>query len=416
MQNKKSLFLTTYLSMFLFWLGLGINKNIPDIFFWVQTSKSTILFEWLFMLIYITLYKSLPSLPSLWEKHRFIVILSILWLISISLSFFLSPLYSWKNELALMRFIEALSHFLFFIFLWEFFNRNKVQYSILFTSLILSSLIVLTYLIYLHFTYPDLQMSIYGIRIPSEQYVLNTQFRRIGYLLEVAIIFTFSFLFLKKYQFTATMIIGLLFVSLFTIGGRGALLGTLLAFVIYFFYLKKNISLKRLLIAVILIGVLASTVLYFNAIDVNHFTSDINRTIQSASLNSATTGRIDVWSLVLQNLHDHWILGTGPQSYFFYLDRKTDVIHAHNFILQFLGEWGIMGTLLFLLLLYRAVKYGITLHMHKHIPKHESYHLAAGIAIITLSVTGLFGGIYFFPQTSVYLIFCFALWITPSKT
>ncbi|EIF51143.1 O-antigen ligase [Sulfurovum sp. AR] len=168
--------------------------------------------------------------------------------------------------------------------------------------------------------------------------------------------------------------------------------------------------------SVILMGLLLSIVLYFNAIDVNHFTSDINRTIQAASLNSITTRRIDVWSLVLQNLQNQWIIGTGPQSYFFYLDRNADVIHAHNFILQFLGEWGIMGTLLFLTLLYHAVKYGTALHIHNHISNQESYHLAAGIAIIALSITGLFGGIYFFPQTSVYLIFCFALWITPSKT
>ncbi|EIF51142.1 hypothetical protein SULAR_07233 [Sulfurovum sp. AR] len=239
MQNKKSLFLTTYLSIFLFWLGLGINKNISDMFFWVQTSKSTVLFEWFFILLYITFFKTLPSLPSIWKKHRLIVIISTLWLLCISLSYFLSPFYTWTNELALIRLIETLSHFVFFIFLWDFFNRQKVNYSILFTSLILSSLIVLTYLIYLYYTYPDLQMTTYSMHLPSEQYVLNTQFRRIGYLLEVTIIFTFSCLFLKKYRFAATMTIALLFLALLTIGGRAALLGTLLAFMIYFFILKN---------------------------------------------------------------------------------------------------------------------------------------------------------------------------------
>ena len=180
MQNQKSLLLTAYLSIFLFWLGLGINKNISDIFFWVQTSKSTILFEWFFILLYIMLFKSFPSLPSLWKKHRFIVLIALFWLINISLSFFLSPLYSWKNELVLIRFIETLSHFLFFIFLWDFFKKHKVNYSILFTSLIASSFIVLSYLMYLHYIYPDLHVSNYGIHIPSEQYVLNIQFRSPG--------------------------------------------------------------------------------------------------------------------------------------------------------------------------------------------------------------------------------------------
>ena len=286
----------------------------------------------------------------------------------------------------------------------------------LFSSLILSSFIVLIYLVYLHYTCPDLQMSNYAAKILSYEYVLNTQFRRIGYLLELAIIFTFAFLFIKKYQFAVVIAIALLFFSLLTIGGRGALLGTLLAFGIYFFYLKKYISMKMLIGVITFMGLSITIIIYFNVIDVNYLTSDITRTIQATSLDQITTKRIDVWSLVLQNIQSHWILGTGPQSYFFYLERNTDVIHAHNFILQFLGEWGIMGTLLFLTLLYRALKYGMTLHRHDHIPHQKSYHVAAGISIVVLSFTGLFGGIYFFPQTSVYLIFCFALWTTPTKT
>lgn len=417
MQQKKSLLLTTYLSIFLLWLGLGINNNISDMLFWVHTTKLTIMFEWFFILLYINLFKSFPPLHLLWKKYRFIMLIALLWLISISVSFFLSPYYNWQNELALMRFTETLSHLFFFIFLWDFFNKNEVNYSMLFISLILSAFIVLTYLIYLHYAYPDLQMSNYSIKIDSKHFVLNTQFRRIGYLLEVAIIFTFAFLFLKKYHYIAAIAIGILFFSLLAIGGRAALFGTLLAFIIYFFSLKKYISLKIFLTFVIFIGLILSIVLYFNFLNIDYFIYDINRTIQATSFNKMTEGRIEVWSSVLQQLEGKWPIGAGPQSYFFYpgrVVRGVEVIHAHNFILQFLGEWGIVGTLLFLTLLYRAVRYGIILHLHSA-PNQERYHLAAGVAIISLSLTGLFGGIYFFPQTSVYLIFCFALWITPSK-
>ncbi len=303
MQNKKSLFLTTYLSIFLLWLGLGINNNISDMIFWVHTTKLTIIFEWSFVLLYISLFKSLPSLHLLWGKHRFTMSIALLWLISISLSFFLSPYYNWQNELALMRFVETLSHFLFFIFLWDFFNKNKINYSMLFISLILSSLIVLTYIVYLHYIYPDLKMDYYAIYIHSEQFVLNTQFRRIGYLLEVAIIFTFAFLFLKKYQyFTAIVIIVILFLSLIIIGGRAALFGTLLALMIYFFYFRKNISLKLFIKFTVIIVSILSIVLYFNFLNIDYFTYDINRTVQATSLNKMTQGRIAVWSSVLLSL------------------------------------------------------------------------------------------------------------------
>jgi O-antigen ligase len=233
--------------------------------------------------------------------------------------------------------------------------------------------------------------------------------------MEIAIIFTFPFLFLKKYRYISTIVISILFLSLLAIGGRAALLGTVLALVIYFFYLKKNISLKIFTKFIVFIVLILFITLYFNFLNIDFFLFDISRTIQATSLNRMTEGRIDVWSLVLQKLQDQWFIGTGPQSYFFYSGRKTDIIHAHNFILQFLGEWGIIGALLFLTLLYHAVKYGIALHLHSRSNK-ERYHLAAGVGIISLSVTGLFGGIYFFPETSVYLIFCFALWVSHSKT
>jgi hypothetical protein len=76
-----------------------------------------------------------------------------------------------------------------------------------------------------------------------------------------------------------------------------------------------------------------------------------------------------------------------------------------------LGEWGIAGTTLFAVLLYKAVRYGTTLY---HTNIDQSYRFAAGLTILTLSITGLFGGIYFFTQTSMYLAIAFAVWIAPS--
>jgi hypothetical protein len=77
-----------------------------------------------------------------------------------------------------------------------------------------------------------------------------------------------------------------------------------------------------------------------------------------------------------------------------------------------LGEWGIAGTTLFAVLLYKAARQGITLY-RTHIDK--PYRFAAGLAIFTLSITGLFGGIYFFTQTSMYLTIAFTVWIAPVR-
>jgi O-antigen ligase len=140
----------------------------------------------------------------------------------------------------------------------------------------------------------------------------------------------------------------------------------------------------------------------------------MEKTFQAGSLGHLLTGRLEVWSLVLQELEGHWLLGTGPQSYFFYIGRHADVIHAHNFILQMLGEWGIIGTGLFSILLYRAAKYGVKQYSSNK-ETIESYNFAAGLVILSLSITGLFGGTYFFTQTSLYLAVTFALWISTKK-
>jgi hypothetical protein len=47
--------------------------------------------------------------------------------------------------------------------------------------------------------------------------------------------------------------------------------------------------------------------------------------------------------------------------------------------------------------------------------KEMNWQLAAGIMILGLSISGLFGGIYFFSQSSLFLAFGFALWLTTSR-
>jgi O-antigen ligase len=133
--------------------------------------------------------------------------------------------------------------------------------------------------------------------------------------------------------------------------------------------------------------------------------------MQSVSFNTLSSHRLDVWLLLIEQLQNNWLIGGGPQSYFFYPNRGSIIIHAHNFILQFLGEWGVIGTLLFLTLLLYAFRKAIRIQALK---VNNTYHFLAFMAIISLSITGLFGGTFFFPQISVILIFSFAI-ITSSE-
>jgi len=411
METKKTFILTLLLSAILFWVGLGVGDNMSDSHFWIHSTWTAMKLEWLFIIVYIGLNRKLPSLHSLWSKHRFVTLVSILWLATVSLSYVTAPYYSWQNPLAVMRYLETISHFIFFLFLWDFFTHYSVNYRILFSAIILSTLVVMGYFIYIHFAFPHLEAEKHVFSMRSAHLVLNTHLHRIGYQVEATIAFATAFLFLNKQRYLAFILIGMLFVFLLWLGGRAAILGSIFTIIICLFYFWKTVSPKILIIFGIFTMVVLSVILYFHLLNLEYFTHAIQKTLHAGSLNHLLTGRIEVWSLVLQELKGHWLLGTGPQSYFFYLNRHADVIHAHNFILQMLGEWGITGTALFLFLLYKAVRQGLTL-CHTDITK--PYRFAAGLTILSLSITGLFGGIYFFIQTSIYLALAFALWVTPS--
>jgi O-antigen ligase len=414
-KNNKSFFLTLVLSAILFWLGLGVGDNMSDSNYWIQSTWTSIKLEWLFILTYMVMCQKLPTLKVLWGNYRFVTIVAILWLTTVILSYFISSHYNWQNSLATMRLIETITHFIFFLVIRDFFVRYSVDYRIIFSAVILSTLVVMGYFVYIHFAFPNLEADQHAFSMRSDELILNTHLHRIGYQVEATIAFSVAFIFFKKQINIAFFLMGTLFLFLLWLGGRAAILGSIVTLLVCFFWFRQNISLKALIGFGIFVLLLLSITIYFHLLNLDYFIHAVQKTFQADSLSHLLTGRIEVWSLVLEELQGHWLLGNGPQSYFFYLGRHIGVIHAHNFILQMLGEWGIAGTALFSVLLYKTVRYGIGQHLQK--PNYtERYHLAAGLVMLSLTITGLFGGIYFFTQTSVYLAVAFALWVTPSNS
>lgn len=414
-RTHKVFLLTLMLSAILFWIGLGVGDNMSDSNFWVHSTWNTIKLEWLFIVFYIILNKKQLSLHQVWENYRFVTLVAILWLITVLLSYLTTSYYSWQNPLAYMRLMETITHFLFFLVLWDFFIRYDINFHIIFTSIILSTLTVIGYFIYIHFAFPDLEADKHVFSMRSEQLLINTHLHRIGYQVEATLAFATAFLFFKKQNYLIFSLIGILFIFLLWLGGRAAILGSVITLIMCVFYFRKHISLKMFIGFGFFTLLVLSIAIYFQLINLEYFAHAMKKTFYAGSLEHLLSGRLDVWSLVLHRLEGHWLLGTGPQSYFFYIGRHPDVIHAHNVLLQILGEWGIIGTSLFAILLYRVVKYGLGQHSSQK-EKIKPYHFAAGLVILSLSVTGLFGGIYFFTQTSLYLILAFSLWSKPHTT
>jgi O-antigen ligase len=197
------------------------------------------------------------------------------------------------------------------------------------------------------------------------------------------------------------------------LGGRASILGLFAGLGFYAFFTRRYPSWKQLLFVTLSGVILLLAVWKLHLIDLGHFSEMIQRTLQAGSLEKLSNTRFDIWSGILEHLEGSWLLGNGPQSYYFYLGRDPMTIHAHNFLMQFLGEWGILGSVLFLYLLFKAFAYGWKLHGNGATRSPE--HALSGSIIVALTVSGLFGGTYFFIQTSIYLALSYALWITPRR-
>ncbi|MEI8598488.1 O-antigen ligase family protein [Vibrio sp. M60_M31a] len=134
------------------------------------------------------------------------------------------------------------------------------------------------------------------------------------------------------------------------VGGRGAilsyLLGLMLAFVII--YKHHKLELKRLvnLSLFIIFSIIISTP--FNIYSWN----GLNRLLDtkqyySQDINTISTNRIELWSLSWDFIKEKPLFGYGAES--FILNSETIFRHPHNFIVQWLFDFGVIGTLLFLL-------------------------------------------------------------------
>lgn len=413
--RQKSHALNVLLGLLLFWTGLGIGGNISDVRYWVDSTWTSLYLEWAFMLLYIVIARKLPDIKGVWRHHRLAVDLVLIWAVWVLMAYLLSPYYSWQNPLAVMRLAETYTHMLFFFVLWECFRKFDINYSVLFGALIASTVTVMGYFIYIRYAYPQLQADSHVFSIRSESLLLNTHVHRIGYQVETALMLLTAFLIVKKARVSAAILTIALLIFLIWLGGRAAVLGTAVAGSVFLYSIRREVSVKVYLLAGAVAVLFALVIMAANLPGTEYIVNALRKTFYAGSLSEMTAGRTEVWALALEKIGESWWFGTGPQSYFFYPHRPMEVIHAHNAFLQFLGEWGGIGSLLFLIMLFFGVRSGMKLHATLP-PSVKAYHKAAGLALVALGVTSLFGGVFFFHQTTLYFIFAFALWVAPKGT
>lgn len=79
--------------------------------------------------------------------------------------------------------------------------------------------------------------------------------------------------------------------------------------------------------------------------------------------------RLVIWQATLQLWRDHWLLGVGPEGFFWrypsYLPWSAhadpDLLHPHNLWLETVAGWGALGLIWFLLVVWQIWRLGATL-------------------------------------------------------
>ncbi len=138
-------------------------------------------------------------------------------------------------------------------------------------------------------------------------------------------------------------------------GSRGAALSWIL-----FVLLACLLSPARVLAATygaLALALAAGLVLYLDhtglLLSPNIFARVASQQLGNESLDSS---RLELWLLSLQQIAAHPLFGSGPEGYWLSGCCNRSVMQAHNFVLQFLMEFGVVGCAILLLITSRGVK------------------------------------------------------------
>lgn len=385
-----------FFNIFLFLISCSTFAS--DIFY-LNSFYGFIFFE--FFLIIFLLYNcnSIALLKNFLQKYKLQSILFCFLNISFHLSYFLSPVtielfgYEWLR----VKYISTIINVFFFIALLFYFYSTKTNYKKLILAIIVPGIIYSLYLFIIIFTEDELTY--------KNLYFFNN-IRQVGMFMVVMASFFLGYLCLheknveKKYSI---LILSIPLALIIFFGGRGSFFSIIIIFLsaIIILIIKKQ-SISNLLTIFFLSLVLA--------VIINQLIST-NSLVSSSSLQRYDlSGRYEIWEYAINKIIDRPFLGYGPNGFAIIAFNDVNYVSSfyaqpHNFIIQFLFEYGIIGTTLFLLLVGL-----LAFHCKKKLFETRNNNLIfSGLPIIGLTAVGMVDGSYYHPAIVFYLCLAFSL-------
>jgi O-antigen ligase len=392
--------------------------------FWHPAINGTVIsgYEIAFLLVYATLSRMSPARAEAPKVNPIIMIAIAAWLVSVTISLFSSPYDMVRASPGFLRYEQTLSHVVFFIAVREFLCRHRVPVQWALLAIPTSSLVMALAAAYLLRGLDQIDAHTAGMWFNNPPF--HTHIRHAGYQVAAGVAVLIAFLAAEKRAplGRAAMLLTLITLCTFLIwmGGRGSILSVIASAMLLFGALRlKGVRCKDLSIffplSIAVALALSQWLAVFpwnGVIDLTVRTTDA---IAAQDFNQVGSGRVAVWRTSWETTQEHLLFGLGPNGYWF-MPNHIYGAQPHSFLIQFLVEWGLVGSLLFLALLAYAFFRGLLAHVIRMGKEMDIAALSAGTMIATLTLHGLVDGTYYHPQPSFYLALGLAIWTLPSRS
>ncbi len=376
------------------------------------------------LILFAVLNRDLNPYSERIKKNKWLSGLIVLWIASISISFTTSPLGVAGSYLSQVRFEQTIVHLVCFFSLVVFSQRCRIMLDRLLLSVSVSICLVGLYSIYLYF-------SLEPGEINSKMWQLGPPFsnnvRNLGYQVMVGLIVLLMYIPVVKQRALTErgkpiqwlLFCGLCFLwgFLFWLGGRTSIVSTFIVFFLGWIILLREGGDSRTYFK---IGVLSSFLGFvlahwLSVFSWNGLLNNVERVVVAVE-KMQSPGRFTIWSTVWEAVNEHLVFGLGAKAFAFIPYKDGRLTHPHNLFVQFLVEWGLLGSGLLIVILLLAFARGIKLHIVNFQANESIRALVGGGVIIALTLHGLSDGTYYFAQSVLNLMIAFALWVSPTYT
>lgn len=202
------------------------------------------------------------------------------------------------------------------------------------------------------------------------------------------------------------LVLVLLFVALFCTGKRMLLLINIFNFIFLFFLNKRNVKTSKFF-KIFFICVTLLTIAIFKVPEANRVFERLFGDTNKVS--TITLRQENYWNYCIKMFNDKPIIGYGINTFTTYLTKKTSVVeiyNAHNIYYQLLGETGIIGFILFIIIF--ASIFLISLKLLKIYINDKKALLNINFIILLQSLFLIYGisgnSFYYLSQLFVYFL------------